>query len=303
MSKIKIGTASWHQIASYYPPRCNSPEDKLRVYSGEFPMVEVDTSYYAIPPQRTPAMWAEYTPEGFIFDVKAFRLFTGHQTPPRVLPREVREALPSNLAGKSNIYYKDMPLPLRELLWEEFENALKPLDGAGKLGVVVFQFPFWFMPRRESFDHIDECRERLSKYRIAVEFRNQYWLDSNNLEETLSFLRRKGLSFVAVDEPQGFKSSVPPVVDITGDVGMVRFHGRNRDTWEKKGLKSSAERFNYYYSQDEMEGWVPKIQMMKQQAQEVHVVMNTNNQDQAIANARLMGHLLGEGLKQRPSLF
>ena len=303
MPNIKIGTASWHQIASYYPPRCNSPEDKLRVYSAEFPIVEVDTSYYAIPPQRTPAMWAEYTPEDFTFDVKAFRLFTGHQTPHRVLPPKVREALPSNLASKSNIYYKDMPLLLKEMLWEEFENALKPLDSAGKLGVLVFQFPPWFMPKKESFSRIDDCRERLSKYRIAVEFRNRYWLDSNNLEETLSFLRRKGLSFVAVDEPQGFNSSVPPVVDITGDVGMVRFHGRNRDTWEKKGLKSSAERFNYYYSQYEMEEWVPRISMMKQQAQEVHVVMNTNNQDQAVTNARLMGHLLGEGLKQRASLF
>ena len=76
-----------------------------------------------------------------------------------------------------------------------------------------------------------------------MEVRNRYWLDDENLEETLSFLRRSRLSFVAVDEPQGFKSSVPPLADVTADIAVVRFHGRNLDTWEKKGLKSSKERF------------------------------------------------------------
>ena len=303
MSRIKIGAASWHEIATYYPPGRTSSGDKLRFYSAEFPLVELDTSYYGIPAQRVSSAWVEHTPEAFTFDVKAFRLFTTHQTPPRFLPRNIRDELPSGLAEKRTLYYKEVPASLKDQLWGIFEEMLDPIHSAGKLGLVVFQFPHWFMPRKESFSHIEECKERMSKYRMAVEFRNRYWLQGDSLEETLGFLRHNGISFVAVDEPQGFNSSVPPVADVTGELGIVRFHGRNRDTWEKKGLKSSSERFDHYYSQDEMEEWAPRIATMKRDAEEVHVIMNTNNQDQAIVNARLAGKVLGEGLKKRPTLF
>ena len=303
MSKIKIGIASWHEIPGYYPRGHRSSQDKLGFYSAEFPMVEVDTSYYAIPAPHVPPAWVEHTPDDFTFDVKAFRLFTTHQTPPKVLPPSVRDELPAELAAKRNLYYKDLPSGLKDALWATFDEMLSPIHGAGKLGVVVFQFPHWFMPRRDSFAHIEECRERMSGYRMAVEFRNRYWLQDDSLEETLGFLRHSGISFVAVDEPQGFNSSVPPVADVTGEIGIVRFHGRNRETWEKKGLKSSHERFDYYYTPQEMEEWVPRIRVMEQRAQEVHVVMNTNNQDQAIVNARLAERLLGEGLVGQASLL
>lgn len=84
---------------------------------------------------------------------------------------------------------------------------------------------------------------------------------------------------------------------MTGEFGVVRIHGWNRDTWEAKGLKSAAERFNYYYSKPELEAWVPKIRVMEHNAAEVHLIMNTNCQDQGIVNARLLGDLLGQGLR------
>lgn len=303
MPRTLIGAASWHDIASFYPSGCRSPADKLRFYASEFPLVEVDTSYYAIPRLSSVSAWAENTPANFTFDVKAFRLLTTHQTAPRVLSSDVRAALPADLAGKRTIYYKQLPASVKELVWGEFAAMLEPLWVVGKLGVVLFQFPFWFMPGRDSFSHIDECRERLSDYRLAVEVRNRYWLDDENLEETLSFLRRSRLSFVAVDEPQGFKSSVPPLADVTADIAVVRFHGRNLDTWEKKGLKSSKERFDYYYAREEIEEWAPRIAIMARDAGEVHVIMNTNNRDQAVTNARLAGEVLGEGIKPRQTLL
>ena len=174
-----------------------------------------------------------------------------------------------------------------------FESALRPLKDAGKLGVIVLQFPPWFMPRRSSFRHLEECKEYLSEFRIAVEFRSRYWLKDDNLETTLGFLRQHGLCYVAVDEPQGFESSVPPVADVTGEIGIVRFHGRNRDTWEAKGLKSSAQRFDYYYSHAELEECVLKVEMMRENASEVHLIVNTNNGDQGIVNARSLGRLMG----------
>ena len=129
-----------------------------------------------------------------------------------------------------------------------FRAVVDTIRDAGKLGVVLFQFPPWFMPGRDSYAHVDECRERMAGYPVAVELRNRFWLQDEGLEQTLSYLRRSEISFVSVDEPQGFNSSVPPVADVTGQFGIVRFHGRNRDTWEKKWLKKSAERFDYYYT-------------------------------------------------------
>ena len=305
MGSVKIGTASWTdrslvESGGYYPDDCTSAEARLRFYSAEFPLVEVDSTYYGMPAERNSVLWAERTPEGFTFDVKAFRLFTLHQTQPKALPRSVREEVPPELQAKKTLYYRDMPPDLKDKMWEMFESALMPLHCAGKLSVVVFQFPPWFMPRKESYRHIEECKERLPKYQLAVEFRNRYWLYEDNLEETLGFLRYNDICYIAVDEPQGFSSSVPPLADVTGQYGIVRFHGRNRDTWEKKGLASSTERFDYYYSRDELEEWAPKIRMMKENSREVHALVNTNNGDQGIVNARLLGDILGEELSPPP---
>jgi uncharacterized protein YecE (DUF72 family) len=302
-SGIKIGVAAWGDLNDYYPRGMRSSADRLRFYSTEFPLVEVDTSYYAIPAAHVPATWVENTPADFTFDIKAFRLFTTHQTPPRFLPPDVRADLPPELAGKRSLYYKDMPGRQKDDLWSMFGGMVDTLRDAGKLGVVLFQVPPWFVPRKDSYAHIDECRQRMAGYPIAVEFRNRHWLLDDGLEDTLSYLRRADISFVAVNEPQGFNSSVPPVADVTAEVGIVRFHGRNQQTWEKKGLKKSSERFDHYYSEAEMEEWAPRIATMKSDAREVHVIMNTNNQDQAIVNSRLAEKVLGEGLVQRPTLF
>ena len=121
MGVVKIGTASWTDRSlidsgAYYPPGCTSAEERLRFYAAEFLLVEVDSTYYGMPSERNSTLWAERTPEDFTFNVKAFRLFTTHQTPLRALPRPVREELPAGLAEKNNVYYRDLPAPLRDRL-------------------------------------------------------------------------------------------------------------------------------------------------------------------------------------------
>lgn len=256
-------------------------------------MVEVDGSFYAIPAQSTTAAWVRHTPNDFKFNIKAYRLFTGHQTDAKTLPGNVRKELPPNLADRRELYYRDMPAKLRELLWEEFEKALEPLHAADKLGVVVFQFPQWFKPQSATLKHLQECGTRLPRFCTGVEFRNRRWFDEDNVSKTLGFLNRNGLVHVAVDGPQGLESSIPPVVDAGLKVCIVRFHGRNRDGWESS---VKAERCNYWYSEDEMLGWVEKIRRIELQADQVYLVMNTN---QGAENARLMGRLLGEASNRR----
>ncbi|MDP6494834.1 MAG: DUF72 domain-containing protein [Dehalococcoidia bacterium] len=303
MSKIKIGMAGWHERDGLYPRGCRSPIEKLWFYAQEFPIAEVDSTYYAIPSQEVTRRWVRHTPDGFVFNVKAFRLFTAHHTQPQALPPHVLRELSADLANRHYVHYSDVPPSLRNSLWEDFVRMLKPFGITNKLGVVLFQFAPWFRPLRESFDHILECKRQLSNYRIAVEFRNRWWLHPDYFEHTLGFLRDNEIEYVAVDEPQGFDSSVPPLAEVIGRLGVIRFHGRNDATWEKKGLKSSTQRFDYYYSPDEMDEWVPRIKSMQERAHEVHVIMNTNNGDQGTYNGRLLSRLLGEGLKQQSSLF
>ncbi len=290
MGEILIGTCSWTDptligCGCFYPDWAKSAEDRLRFYAGEFPIVEVDSTYYAMPAEQTARLWVERTGDSFVFDVKAFRLFTHHPTPLKALPKDIRESLPAEAGEKANIYQRDISAETTDELWRRFERALLPLDSAMKLGVVLLQFPPWFHPGDYQREYIAACKERLPQYRVAVEFRHGSWLNEKNRERTLDFLRDNGLAHVCVDAPQGFSSSVPPVPETTSDVGVVRFHGRNAETWEKKGL-TTAERFNYLYSESELREWQPAIEAMAGRTKQLHVLFNNCHEDKAVRNAR-----------------
>ena len=134
---ILVGTASWADKSlvdsgKFYPPDVTSPEARLRYYASQFPMVEVDSSYYAMPLAATTQQWAERTPDTFVFNVKAFRLFTGHQTQPRVFPKDIQEALGLPLA--QNVYYRDLPEEIQKELWGRFFQAPGAAACRGQVG-------------------------------------------------------------------------------------------------------------------------------------------------------------------------
>jgi len=297
MGTIRVGACSWTDTTlinsgRFYPDSARSAQARLQYYASQFNIVEVDSSYYTMPGERNSYLWAERTPDDFVFDFKAFRLFTQHPTPLNSLPKNIREQLTPELSQKGNLYYRDLPTELVDELWHRFESSLLPLDTLGKLGVVLFQFPPWFYPGPRQLDYITMCKQKLPQYRIAVEFRNNVWPSEKNQAMTFDFLTRNELSFVCVDEPQGFKSSVPPVTQITSDLGLVRFHGRNRETWEEKGL-STAERFNYLYSEDELKPWASRIRELATKTVEMHVLFNNCHDDKAVVNARQISLMLG----------
>jgi uncharacterized protein YecE (DUF72 family) len=297
--RILIGTASWTDkslidCGRFYKPELKTPEARLQYYASQFPLVEVDSSYYGMPSERNAALWVDRTPVDFVFDVKAFSALTQHPTPLRALPKDLRESLPAVMSERKSAYYKDLPPEIQDELWARFESALAPLHQAGKLGVVLFQFPHWFLPGRQSRRFIEELQGRLPNYRPAVEFRNPYWLSDGDLEETLGFLRSIGLSFVCVDEPQGTHASVPPVCATTGPVAVVRFHGQNLEAWSRRGV-SVAEKYDYLYNSNELLEWAPRIERLAGEARETHVLMNNCHDDKAVRNARELAELLGQG--------
>ena len=254
--------------------------------------MENDASYYALPGQKQAQLWAERTPDGFMMNFKAFATLTTHPTDPKRLPKDVREAMPKEAREKKRVYPKDFPSETRDELFARFWVALEPLRRSGKLGAVLLQYPDWFVISRDNKAEIVRARELLPDDRLAVEFRNATWMSERNREETLELLRKNGLTYVSVDEPQGFPSSIPPVAATTNaDLAIVRFHGRNAENWKKPGL-TAAERFDYSYSKKELEEWLPRINELADQAKEVHLLMNNCYGDKAVNNAAELAELL-----------
>lgn len=297
MAKILVGATSWTEktlieSGRFYPPEVRSAEGRLRFYAGRFPIAEVDSAYYGLPSERNAGLWAERTPPGFVFDLKAFRLFTQHPTSLDALPADLRQALGGE--PRTRLYYRDVPEELLDELWARFRSALRPLRAAGKLGVVLFQFPPWFVHRRAHLAYLAELTSHLPEDRLAVEFRHRSWFVPNRVRTTLEFEREHGLAHVVVDEPQGSSASIPSVWEATAPVAVVRLHGRNEDTWQRKGLDTAAQRFDYLYTSDELRELVAPVQALAQNVEAVHVLFNNCRSDYAPRNAAQFQALLSE---------
>jgi uncharacterized protein YecE (DUF72 family) len=296
--QVRVGTASWTDptmtaAGVFYPEGATSAEERLRHYARSFPLVEVDATYYALPAEPMARRWVERTPAHFRFDVKAHALMTGQPTETRRLPRPIRDELPAELASRPRLYARDLPRELLDEIWRMFREGIAPLHQAGRLGAVLLQFPRWVFPSNETREAILEARARLG-YPVAVEFRHNSWFNPKNAERTLRFLEDNRLPLVMVDEPQGFKSSVPPVVAVTSpELAIVRFHGRRRDLWERPNVVPS-ERFRYLYDEDELAEWAPAVRDSARQTRETHVIMNNCYANYGTTNAIEMAQLVRE---------
>jgi uncharacterized protein YecE (DUF72 family) len=290
MGEIRVGTAGWTDKslieAGWDPAGSGNPEKRLRYYATQFPLVEVDSAYYALPSEQTATAWAERTPDGFTFNIKAFSLFTQHPTPVKALPTDLREA--AGKAGKQRVYLKDIDPEVTGQAWDRFLAALEPLRSAGKLGAILLQFPPWFPISRANKEYIVACAERAAPRRVCVEFRNHTWMTDDNQKETLDFLSSHQLPYVCVDEPQGYSNSIPPVLAATSDLAVIRLHGHS-DQWESKDIQ---ERFRYRYSDKELADWAGKAARLAEDADETHVVFNNCYRDYAHVNAQQLEALL-----------
>jgi uncharacterized protein YecE (DUF72 family) len=289
VGQIRVGTASWTDKtlleSGWYPPGANTAEERLQFYAANFPLVEVDSTYYFPPTEQNAKLWVERTPPGFTFNVKAFSLLTQHPTKAAALPKDLRPA-----DAKKNVYAKDLDQHVIDQMWQRFVAALMPLHEAGKLGTVLFQFPQWFPIGKRNKAYVLECKRRAEPLSICVEFRNKTWMSEDNQAETLDFLTGYGLPYVCVDMPQGFVSSIPPVVAATtSDLAVMRFHGHNADEWESGSVQ---RRFAYLYSEDELKEWAPKLEELAAQVSSTHVLMNNCHRDYAQRNAAQLAALL-----------
>ncbi|MEV6612725.1 DUF72 domain-containing protein [Streptomyces sp. NPDC051051] len=281
MGEILIGSCSWTDRAllgsGWYPSGRRDAEGRLRHYAEHFPVVEADSTYYALPSERTSLLWAERTPDGFVFDVKAFSLLTGHPTRSAVLP----PGLPDDVRS---------PKALDEV-WRRFSDGIRPLREAGRLGAVLFQFPPWLRPGPRARAVLAACRERTAGWPVCVEFRHPDWWRGGERRTTEELLRSYGFSAVAVDMEPSLPSAIPPVTPVTCErLAVVRFHGRSR-AW---GTGSKEDRFRHEYTDDELREWLPRVRALADRAERVHVLFNNCCADAAVRAAARMSELVAD---------
>ena len=253
---IKVGTSGFSYAewkGSFYPERL-PPQQMLEFYARHFSAVEINSTYYHIPPPRNMAAMAKRAEGRVEFSVKA------HQ----------------DMTHARDKYADALPL---------FREAIAPLREAGALGCVLMQFPFSFKTTPANIDFLREIASDLAPDPVVVEFRHRSW----TTDETFGLLRDLGLAYCCVDEPH-LPNLPPPVVRVTAPIAYVRFHGRNCQKWWAHA--EAWERYDYLYSEAELLEWVPRIRALAEATQKCYAFLNNHARGQAVTNAQMLIGLL-----------
>jgi len=310
---IRVGICAWADPAlieagTFYPRKSMTAESRLRYYAGVFDVVEVNSSYYAIPDVRNTLRWVERTPAGFIFHVKAYSLLTGHHPRAESVPADLTALLPRSPARtrRGEIDASSFPPEAVDRAFHLFRTAVQPIAEAGKLGYVLFQFAPWVHFDAGRLDYLASLPARLPGWTIAVEFRHRSWLP-DHVDETLRALSDARLAHVIVDAPA--THAVPRVTTATAPTAVFRLHGRNSHGWlrQLRGEEPTVrEKYDYLYSEGELRALLPEIEGVNQEAEEVFISFNNNNRDYPVQNALMMRRLLGQPTRAEatpPDLF
>jgi uncharacterized protein YecE (DUF72 family) len=288
--RILIGTSSWADpgfVEEWYPKELPARE-RLRWYAERFPVVELNSSSYAIPERTTVGRWSRETPDNFVFDVKLHRLLSRHAAKLQELPPELRGDAEVSDRGRVRLTPK-----LEAEMIDQLKHAVEPLDQAGKLRAFLLQLTPAFAPHKHELSELDGLIERLQPHPVAVEFRHRGWVRGDRAEKTLAYLSERRAAFVTVDAPPDDQIPIMPPIDAVtrDDLAYMRLHGRNTDGYLHG--KSVAERFGWRYSDEELEEVAERVRGLAEQAGEVHVLFNNNRGDDAPTAARRFMTLTG----------
>lgn len=267
---IQIGLTGWGDHPDLYHPSSNAKE-KLLDYSSHFPIVELDSTFYAVQPERNIAKWIAETPDPFQFVVKAYQGMTGHQR-------------------------AELPFASIDEMYDLFRLSIEPLQKAGKLAMILVQFPPWFDCKKENVDAIRVICKRLAGFDVAVEFRHQSWYSPEFSSGTLDFLREMNFIHTVCDEPQAGLGSIPLVpVATRRDKALVRLHGRNVYGWRNVTGDNEAwrkVRYLYEYNKAELKEIETAVNKLKSETDEVFVIFNNNSGKHAAQNAKQFQQML-----------
>lgn len=260
---IQIGCTSFKE----HTYLTGKKESSLFEYAAHFPLVEMDTSFYAIPKQDYVKEWLKQVPENFQFIMKLPKVFTKHE----------------NLAEGSSL----------DELAQEFLESLRPMIEQGQLFCLLAQFPPFFSCTRENVDYLRKIRQIFPSVPLAVELRNNSWYSASFLEQTRAFMKEQHFSLVMVDEPKKLSSIIPLDDYVTNsEFTFFRFHGRNDAGWNATGPDAKRLRTNYRYQKEELEGLKEVVAEAEKQSKKIAVIFNNNAGGDAAENALQFKDLL-----------
>jgi len=304
IGRILVGTASWSDpgfVQRWYPKNLPANE-RLAWYAQHFDLVEVNSTFYSVPDLRTVERWCAVTPDDFTFDVKLHQLLSRHSTRAKLLPLALQHR--AQLDANDKVRFTE---DLQEELVATLLRPLSILDGAGKLGVLLLQLSPSFSPRKHDLAELEPVTALLREYSLAIEFRNRNWVIGDQLRSTIDFLKRHSLIFVNVDAPaaEHFTILRSDLNEITNpQFAYLRLHGRNAEGYLKG--KTVGARFDYDYSDTEIDEVAERTRGLAERAQEAHVIFNNNNLDYAPRAATRLRAVLGQVIApptQTPELF
>lgn len=294
-SQIYIGTCSWADAnfvkeGRFYPRGVQSdPRGRLQYYSGIFPTVEVDATYHALQPWDRASKWVAWTPEQFVFNVKAFSLFTWHETDPRRLPTKIAALLPDEVKNLTSVGGAMLPEEIMTACWDYFTRFIDVFKAAGKLGHVLFQFPKGQPYTPELFAYLERWHPYLKRWSVGVEIRHRSWLDRGRREELMGFLRERGYAYVIPDMVQRAYLP-PPEVAVTAPWSVIRFHGHNPAMVERRAPTNRV--YDYSYSEEELRPWAATVKDLARQVDRIYLLFNNHYRGQSARNAREISLML-----------
>jgi uncharacterized protein YecE (DUF72 family) len=256
-NSIHIGTSGYiyEDWKNYFYPEDLDKKGCLEYYSTIFNTVELNFTYYCFPNPYIFLNLSKKVKEDFVFSVKANSVFT-HQR------------------NYSNDTLKT------------FLQSLRPLSDSGKLGSILFQFPYSFKATKCNFDYLKKICEDFEGFDSCVEFRNICWTYGNKTAELLSSMK---MGFCNVDEPK-IEGLLPATSISTSDTGYIRFHGRNGQYWWKN--EQAYQRYDYMYSQDELLEWIPRVKKINNNTKKTFIYFNNHYKAKAAKSALIFLDLL-----------
>ena len=291
-SLFRCGTSSWAdqglvRHGDFYPRKSMTASQRLAYYCSRLPLAEITTTYRFPPTPDLARQWVARTPPGFRFDVRAWSLLTEAPTLPDSLWEDLQGEVRPETRHRRRLYSAHLGGDAIEECWRRFEHALRPLHSAGRLGVVILQYPSWFTPKAETRAALVAARLHLPDYRVAVDFRSSKWLVGSVCEDTLEWLEAHDIGFVCTDGPTTGPRAIPPVLAATTDEAVVRLVGRREvaeDPWP----------WPYRYSDAELADVILQVRDLAASTREVHLIMENCWQGDAVDNALTLAALASE---------
>jgi uncharacterized protein YecE (DUF72 family) len=250
---ILVGPAGWSYtdwagiVYPHHKPRGFHEAAYLAQF---FDTIEINTSFYSPPRAEIVKAWAAriaFNPN-FKFTAKLWKRFT----------------------HECNANLQDE---------KAFKQGLEPLVNEGRLGALLLQVPWSFKNTPENHEYLSGLIMQFMEYPLVLEVRHGSW----NKPEVFEWLAGLGVGFCNIDQPV-IGQSIAPSAHSTAPVGYVRLHGRNYEHWFTSN-EHPEERYNYLYSQTELEPWAARIRNIARNAELTFVITNNHFEGKAIANA------------------